>query len=70
MASRWPIPTWKTCRLSMQTGNFGAMTGYTQEETIGKELLFPGSQDQEQAEKLWLHKAIKNAQAVEVTLKN
>lgn len=49
---------------------FEVMTGYTQEETIGKNCRFLQGRDQEQPEKLRLHEAIKNAQAVEVTLKN
>jgi PAS domain S-box-containing protein len=49
---------------------FEAMTGYTQEETIGKNCRFLQGNDQDQAEKIRLHEAITNAQPVEVTLKN
>ena len=49
---------------------FEAMTGYTQEETIGKNCRFLQGTDQEQAEKIRLHEAITNAQAIKVTLKN
>jgi PAS domain S-box-containing protein len=49
---------------------FAAMTGYTQEETIGKNCRFLQGTDTDQAEKSRLHDAIKNAQPIEVTLKN
>ena len=49
---------------------FETVTGYSQEETIGKNCRFLQGEDKEQAEKSRLHEAIKNAQAIEVTLKN
>jgi PAS domain S-box-containing protein len=49
---------------------FTVMTGYTQEETIGKNCRFLQGADQEQEEKGLLRDAIKNAQAIEVTLRN
>ncbi len=49
---------------------FSAMTGYSQEETIGKNCRFLQGTDQEQEEKSLLRGAIKNAQTIEVTIKN
>jgi PAS domain S-box-containing protein len=49
---------------------FAVMTGYTQEETIGKNCRFLQGTDQEQEEKGLLRDAIKNAQPIEVTLRN
>lgn len=49
---------------------FAVMTGYTQEETIGKNCRFLQGDDQKQEEKGVLRDAIKNAQPIEVTLRN
>lgn len=49
---------------------FAVMTGYTQEETIGKNCRFLQGDDQKQEEKGLLREAIKNAQPIEVTLRN
>lgn len=49
---------------------FEVMTGYTQEETIGKNCRFLQGGDSEQEEKSRLHDAINNSQPVEVTLRN
>lgn len=49
---------------------FAVMTGYTQEETIGKNCRFLQGDDQKQEEKGLLRDAIKNAQPIEVTLRN
>lgn len=49
---------------------FAVMTGYTQEETIGKNCRFLQGADQKQEEKGLLRDAIKNAQPIEVTLRN
>ena len=49
---------------------FAVMTGYTQEETIGKNCRFLQGTDQKQEEKGLIRNAIKNAQPIEVTLRN
>ncbi|MEP6604528.1 MAG: PAS domain-containing protein [Nitrosospira sp.] len=49
---------------------FEVMTGYTQEETIGKNCRFLQGGDTEQEEKSRLHDAISNSKPVEVTLRN
>lgn len=49
---------------------FTMMTGYTYEETIGKNCRFLQGTDQSQPERLLLHDAIKNTQPIEVTLRN
>src|SRR5687768_294380 len=49
---------------------FTMMTGYTNEETIGKNCRFLQGADQNQVERIQLHEAIKNTQAAEVTLRN
>jgi PAS domain S-box-containing protein len=49
---------------------FAAITGYTPEETIGKNCRFLQGSDQAQEEKGILRDAIKNARPVEVTLRN
>ena len=49
---------------------FTMMTGYTSEETIGKNCRFLQGTDQDQVERIQLHEAIKNTQAAEVTLRN
>ncbi|MEO8767830.1 MAG: PAS domain-containing protein [Nitrosospira sp.] len=49
---------------------FEVMTGYTQEETIGKNCRFLQGGDKEQEEKSRLRDAINNSQPVVVTLRN
>jgi PAS domain S-box-containing protein len=49
---------------------FTMMTGYSYEETIGKNCRFLQGTDQSQPERLLLHDAIKNTQPIEVTLRN
>lgn len=49
---------------------FAVMTGYRQEETIGKNCRFLQGTDQKQEEKGLIRNAIKNAQPIEVTLRN
>ncbi|MBA2658054.1 MAG: PAS domain-containing protein [Nitrosospira sp.] len=49
---------------------FEVMTGYTQEETIGKNCRFLQGSDTEQEEKSRLHDAISDSKPIEVTLRN
>jgi PAS domain S-box-containing protein len=49
---------------------FELITGYSQEEVVGRNCRFLHDQDKDQAELQPIRDAIKNAQPVEVTLKN
>ncbi|SFU37331.1 PAS domain-containing protein [Nitrosospira multiformis] len=49
---------------------FAAMTGYTQEETIGKNCRFLQGTDREQEERSQIRAAITNKEPIEVTLRN
>jgi len=49
---------------------FEKITGYSKEETVGRNCRFLHDQDKNQAELQPIRDAIKNAQPVEVTLKN
>ena len=49
---------------------FEAMTGYTQEETIGKNCRFLQGTDREQEERSQIRAAITNKEPIEATLKN
>lgn len=49
---------------------FEAITGYTQEETIGKNCRFLQGTDRDQKERYQLKEAIENKQPIEITLRN
>lgn len=49
---------------------FETMTGYTKEETLGKNCRFLQGTDREQKERHKLQEAIKNKQPVEITFRN
>lgn len=49
---------------------FEKMTGYSQEETIGKNCRFLQGADREQKERYQLREAIMNKQPIEITLRN
>jgi len=49
---------------------FEKITGYSQEETVGRNCRFLHDQDKDQKELQQIREAVKNAKPVEVTLKN
>jgi PAS domain S-box-containing protein len=49
---------------------FETITGYTQEETIGKNCRFLQGTDRDQKERYQLKEAIENKQPIEITLRN
>lgn len=49
---------------------FETITGYTQEETIGKNCRFLQGMDRDQKERFQLKEAIMNKQPIEITLRN
>lgn len=49
---------------------FERLTGYSQEEIIGRNCRFLQGNEQDQPERLQIAQAIKNKQAIEVTLRN
>lgn len=49
---------------------FETMTGYTKEETVGRNCRFLQGADREQKERYVMQEAIKNKQAVEITFRN